>query len=75
MMTISSGKWAFDSHLLVYSQDPDSRFYKDTLEIFSQVEKANIMAVVTVQNILEAERVFNKVYKKTIKSASRILTE
>lgn len=65
MKNILSGKWVFDSHFLVYSQDRQSPFYKETSGLFSLVLSGGIEMILAQQNILEAEKVLISVYHKT----------
>lgn len=77
MTNISAGKWVFDSHLFVYSQDNKSPFYKTSKQLFIRVLSEEIKIVCAQQNILEAENVLTRIYKKdtnyTIKLMEDIL--
>lgn len=79
MMNILSGKWAFDSHLFVYSQDEKSKYYKPARELFSKVLIGEIQAVMAQQNIVETERVLIQVYKRksedVVKFLEKIIAE
>lgn len=79
MMSISSGRWVFDSNLLVYGLDRDSRFYLQTRELFTLVHKQHFHAVIAQQNILEATRTFVLQYslprEEVIKKISGLITD
>lgn len=62
MTNILEGKWVFDSQILVYSLDVESPYHADTIQLFKKLTNSKFVAVVALQNILEAESVFVKYY-------------
>lgn len=60
MTNILSGRWVFDSNLLVYFLDNKSPFYSRTKEIFLQLLSGNFSGVVAQQNIVDAGAVLIK---------------
>jgi len=75
MMSISEGKWVFDSHLFVYSQDNRSPFYEASSELFLRVLKGELKAVCAQQNILETESVLIRFYNKDSNTIVKILED
>lgn len=75
MMNISAGKWVFDSHFFVYSQDKISPFYKVTEVLFSRVLSGEIKAVCAQQNILETESVLIRFYNKKPELIVRLMED
>lgn len=73
MMNISAGRWVFDTNLLIYASDSTSPFHERTRELFSLIPEGTIIPVVAHQNIIEAEGVLMKVYKKTPSQAAKNL--
>lgn len=57
MMNTSSGKWGFDSNILIYAFNKDSRFYEKSRVLFEHVFNGRTTLYLTQQNILETERV------------------
>ncbi len=64
MTSTLNGRWAFDTHLLIYVVDNKSTFHKQTKTLFLAVARKQILAVIAQQNIIEAERVMSLVYHK-----------
>lgn len=64
MMNTLSGKWVFDSHLFIYAIDEASPLHPTTKKLFSVILKQAITPIATQQNIIEAENVLIRVYKK-----------
>ena len=75
MTNISAGKWVFDSHLFVYSQDIKSPFYKVTSHLFSRVLSGEIEIVCAQQNIIETENVLIRFYQKDSSKIVNILED
>lgn len=73
MPTIFSGRWAFDTQLLVYALDGASPFHERTKELFHDVFEGTIECVVAGQNVLEAEQVLIKAYRSSPKDAVRLV--
>ncbi len=65
MMNTLSGKWVFDTNLLVYGLDKTSRFHEPTFRLFASAEKKKIQIILTQQNLNEAVQVFVRYYKKS----------
>ena len=63
MKNILTGKWVFDSNLLVYFLDEKSSFFEPTKQLFSLIIIKQITGILAHQNILEAENVFITKYK------------
>ncbi len=66
MMTTFSGKWGFDSNLIVYFLDETPPFYSRAKDLFSSIANGSLRAVIAPQNILETERVLTLVYKRPL---------
>ncbi len=73
MKIILSGKWIFDSNLLVYAINYDSPFHSRTEKLFLKIKSKTLKAVVTQQNILETHKVLIRLYKKTPSESVRAL--
>lgn len=73
MPTTFSGRWAFDTQILLYALDGASPFHERTRDLFHDVFEKNIECVVAGQNILEAEHVLIKAYRSPPKDAVRLV--
>ncbi|MBU0569656.1 PIN domain-containing protein [Patescibacteria group bacterium] len=71
MMNTSSGKWGFDSNILVYAFNKDSGFYEKSRVLLEYVFKSGTALYLTHQNILETERVLIQTYKFPKKKVMR----
>ena len=63
MRSIWQGKWALDSHFLVYVLDRSSPFFSKTKKLFEVLRQNQAQFCLAQQNILEAERVLIGGYK------------
>lgn len=75
MKTILTGKWVFDSHLLVYILDADSPFYFAAQKVFSLIPEGKIQPVVAQQNLLEAENVLVRFGKISLNESHRAISD
>ena len=79
-MTITlNGTWACDSNILIYALDKDSRYYKQSRELFTLVKERRLDIVIAQQNILESINVLVHQYKtplnKTVAAIYGLLSE
>ena len=65
MTNILSGKWIFDSNLLIYSLNLDSPFHEKTSQLFLLATENHIQIAVAQQNILETHKALIRVYHRT----------
>ena len=54
MKNTLKGKWALDTNLFIYALDKNSPYFKKTFALFTLIEKKQIKAVISTQNIAEA---------------------
>lgn len=75
MKTISRGKWVIDTQILVYLLDYNSEFHQTASDIFSLVDEGFVIPVIVHQNIIEAEKVFIRLYKQAIATVVHVINE
>ncbi len=63
MTTILRKKWGFDSNIIVYALDADSKYHKRTKELLVNLRRNREIPHITHQNILEVEKVLTKVFE------------
>lgn len=63
MTKLSAKKYGFDTNLIIYALDKSSMFYEDTEQLLTQLISQEASLFVTHQNVLEAERILQKLYK------------
>lgn len=79
MMNTLSGRWVFDSNILIYGLDRSSSLFKEVQALFATVREGQVEVVLSQQNITETIQAFVKGYRKSpvevIKSLNGLIAE
>lgn len=84
MKNTLKGKWVFDTNLLIYVLDDNSLFHKVAKSLFQLLlyapvdtyeSNTKLIGFVAQQNILEAQHVLVKQYKRNLKEANKIIND
>ena len=70
-----TGKWIFDTNILIYALDETSPYHSTTIPLFEFIKAGTLQGVVSTQNISETVHVLYHGYKQPMQTITDRLEE